>query len=92
MILDAILLTVAEISADGQAKTPVAIFPELRIATGDGVSIVNPTTKFQVWLTGNIDHGLCTYPLESLRSKDYPFYLSFLLLTNPRSSGVDRRN
>ena len=27
MILDAILLTVAEISADGEAKLPVAIFP-----------------------------------------------------------------
>jgi len=72
MILDAILLTVAEISADGKAKMPAAIFPEMRLATGDGVSVVNPTTKFQVWLTGNVDYGLCTYTQESQRSKDYP--------------------
>jgi hypothetical protein len=72
MILDAILLTVAEISADGEAKSPVAIFPEMQIATGDGVSIVNPTTKFQVWLTGNVDYGICTYTHESQRGKDRP--------------------
>jgi hypothetical protein len=54
MILDAILLTVAEISADGDAQLPVAIFPEMRVATGDGVNIVNPRTQFQVWLTGNV--------------------------------------
>jgi hypothetical protein len=77
MILDAILLTVAEISADGtgEAKRPVAIFPELRIATGDGVGIVNPATKFQVWLTSNVDYGLCTYALESQRSNHYPSLL-----------------
>ena len=48
MILDAILLTVAEISADGEAKLPVAIFPEMRVATSDGVNIVNPTTGFRL--------------------------------------------
>ena len=70
MILDAILLTVAEITADGDAKLPVAIFPEIRVATGDGVNIVNPTTGFQLWLTGNADYGLCTYKLESQRGKE----------------------
>jgi hypothetical protein len=50
MILDAILLTVAEISADGEAQLPVAIFPEMRVAS-DGVNIVIPTTKFQLHLT-----------------------------------------
>ena len=59
IILDAILLTVAEISADGEAKLPVAIFPKMRV----GVNIVNPTS-FRLWLTGNADYGLCTYKLE----------------------------
>jgi hypothetical protein len=72
MILDAILLTVAEISADGEDKSPVAIFPDMRIATDDGVSIVNPKTKFQVWLTGNVDYGMCTYARESQRGEDRP--------------------
>lgn len=71
MILEAILLTVAEISADGEANMPVAIFPEMRVATGDGVSIVNPTTKFQLWLSGNVDYGLCTYKHESQRGNDH---------------------
>jgi hypothetical protein len=50
MILDAILLTVAEISVDGEAQLPVAIFPEMQVAT-DSVNIINPTTKFQLHLT-----------------------------------------
>ena len=88
MILDAILLTVAEISADGEAKLPVAIFPEMRVATGDGVSIVNPTTKFQLWLTGNADYGLCTYKRASQRGKDRATRCMFLMLTSPRSPCV----
>ncbi|KAF9029260.1 hypothetical protein BDZ89DRAFT_1014507 [Hymenopellis radicata] len=64
MILDAILLTVAEISANGDAQIPVAIFPEMRLATGDGVQITNPATNFQVWLTGNADYVVCTYTDE----------------------------
>lgn len=67
MIMDSLLLTVAEMSADGQAKLPVAILPEMRIATGDGVRVDNPETNFQFWLTGNVDYGLCTYRDESLR-------------------------
>jgi hypothetical protein len=71
MIMDAILLTVAEISTVGTAKLPVAIFPELRIATGDGVNVVNPTTGFKLWLTGQVDYGLCTYIDGSMRRKDW---------------------
>jgi hypothetical protein len=71
MILHAILLTVAEISADGAAKLPVAIFPQMRVATGDGVSVVNPTTKFQGWLTGNVDYGVCTYKEEVGQGEDH---------------------
>lgn len=90
MILDAILLTVAEISADGEAKLPVAIFPEMRVATGDGVNVVNPKTGFQLWLTGNADYGLCTYKLESQRGKERATRYMFLILTRPRSPCVGR--
>ncbi|KAF9010363.1 hypothetical protein BDZ89DRAFT_1143543 [Hymenopellis radicata] len=58
------LLTVAEISANGDAQMPVAILPEMRLATGDGVQITNPATNFQVWLIGNADYGVCTYTDE----------------------------
>ena len=73
MILEAILLTVAEISADGEAKLPVAIFPQMQIDTGihrDGVGITSPTTNSQVRLTGNVDYGICTYTLG--QCKDHP--------------------
>jgi len=65
MILDAILLAVAQVCVDGKAKLPAAILPELRIATGDGVLIKNPATDFQLWLTGNADYGMCVYEDES---------------------------
>jgi hypothetical protein len=67
MILDAVLLTVAEISSDGDAKLPVAILPDMRIATGDGIALRNPTTDFEMWFTGNVDYGLCTYEREDIR-------------------------
>ena len=70
IIVDVILLTIAEISADGETRLPVAIFPEMPLATGDGVNIINPTTGFQLWLTANADYGLCTYKLESQRGKE----------------------
>ncbi|KAJ7506985.1 hypothetical protein B0H11DRAFT_1969712 [Mycena galericulata] len=70
MILDAVLLTVAEISSDGDAKLPVAILPGMRIATGDGISLKNPNTDFEIWFTGNVDYGLCTYEQEDVR-KDW---------------------
>ncbi|KAF8811039.1 hypothetical protein BYT27DRAFT_7208897 [Phlegmacium glaucopus] len=69
MLIDAVLLSVAELSADGDIKTPVAIFPEMRVATGDGVKIVNPDTNFEVWLTGSADYVLCTFADESLRTQ-----------------------
>ncbi|KAJ6611501.1 hypothetical protein B0H10DRAFT_363709 [Mycena sp. CBHHK59/15] len=67
MILDAVLLAVAEICADGVAKLPVAILPEMRIATGEGVLLKNPTTAFEMWFTGNVDYGMCTYEEEDVR-------------------------
>jgi hypothetical protein len=74
MILEAILLTVAKISANGDAKLPVAVLPQMQVDTGpdDGICIINPATKFQVWLTGHIDYGLCTYGCKSYQGKNSP--------------------
>ncbi|KAH9957522.1 hypothetical protein BC827DRAFT_1157240 [Russula dissimulans] len=57
MTLDAILLTIADISLDAKEKLFVAIFPEMQIASGDGVLVKNTVNQFEVWLTGNIDYG-----------------------------------
>ncbi|KAJ7731424.1 hypothetical protein DFH07DRAFT_755635 [Mycena maculata] len=67
MILDAILLAAAEICADGDAKLPVAILPEMRIASGDGILLKNPTTSFEMWFTGTVDYGVCTYENQDQR-------------------------
>ena len=79
MILEAVLLTVAEISADGEAKLPVAIFPQIQIGTGiyrDVVSVTSPKTNSQVLLTGNVDYGICTYTLG--QCKDHLTAYTFL--------------
>lgn len=86
MILEAVLLTVAEMSADGEAKLPVAIFPEMKIDTGvhrDGVSVTSPTTNPQIRLTGNVDYGIYTYTDTYVhgpigRCKDHPTTSTFL--------------
>jgi len=80
MILDAILLTVAELCSDGNPELPVAILPEMRIATGDGVLLKNPTTDFEVWFTGNVDYGVCTYEKENADKGWFFFHLPYTLL------------
>ncbi|KAJ7749182.1 hypothetical protein B0H16DRAFT_1551903 [Mycena metata] len=67
MILDAVLLAVAEICTDGGAKLPVAILPEMQIASGDGILLKNPATSFEMWFTGPVDYGVCTYENEDQR-------------------------
>ncbi|KAH9953291.1 hypothetical protein BC827DRAFT_1387278 [Russula dissimulans] len=67
MILDAILLTIADISLDAKEKRFVAILPEMQIASGDGVLVKNPVNQFEVWLTGSVDYGVCTYERETYR-------------------------
>ncbi|KAJ7619013.1 hypothetical protein DFH06DRAFT_81224 [Mycena polygramma] len=71
MVMDSILLSVAEIcddsnrqEADGRA---VAIYPELRLGTGDGVLIRNPETGYELALTGNVDYGGVSTPEEDLK-------------------------
>jgi hypothetical protein len=48
MILDSVLLAVADILLKRDNK-PLAIFPEMKIFTdSDGVLVTNPTTNFEV--------------------------------------------
>ncbi len=82
MVLDAILLTVAEAPVNGGAKLPVAIFPKTWVAAGDGVLIKNLTTGFEVWLTGTIDYGVCTYKDEGMRSTKISTTKHFLFIVS----------
>ncbi|KAJ7814330.1 hypothetical protein B0H14DRAFT_2376063 [Mycena olivaceomarginata] len=61
MLLDAVLLSMAKITAMRNTDTSVAILPEMRLASGDGVVIAHPKTNFQAWLTGNVDYGVIQY-------------------------------
>ncbi|KAI6011276.1 hypothetical protein PISMIDRAFT_690142 [Pisolithus microcarpus 441] len=69
MILDAVLLTIADISFEAKEKLPVAIFPEMQITSGDGVLVKNTVNQFEVWLTGDVDYGICTYKNEANRAR-----------------------
>ncbi|KAK7050481.1 hypothetical protein R3P38DRAFT_3173891 [Favolaschia claudopus] len=64
MILDAVLLTVAEICFDRGLKIPVAILPEMTITSADGILLKNPITSYEMWFTGAVDYGVCTYEDE----------------------------
>jgi hypothetical protein len=77
MILDAVLLSIAKISAMRQTSHAVAILPEMRLATGDGVMISHPVSKYEVWLTGNVDYGVIQYPVE-FDNKGPPIYIPTL--------------
>lgn len=59
MILDAILLALAEVASGEQRE--VAILPEMRIAQGDGVQITHPNSGFELWLSGNVDYAVIEY-------------------------------
>jgi hypothetical protein len=50
---------IADISLDAKEKLPVAIFPEV-----DGVLVKNAKNQFEVWLTGSVEYGICTYQYE----------------------------
>ncbi|KZT04977.1 uncharacterized protein LAESUDRAFT_760711 [Laetiporus sulphureus 93-53] len=69
MILHTVLLTVADIVVDGANKQPVAILPEFRLAASEGVLIRNPETRFETWLTGTVDYGMCNYESEAARHR-----------------------
>jgi len=59
MILDAILLALAEI-ASTQTRG-VAILPGIRITQGDGIQISHPVSGYELWLSGNVDYGVIEY-------------------------------
>jgi hypothetical protein len=65
MILDAILLTSAQICSAQQRK--VAILPGLRIAQEEGVRIAHPVSGYEVWLSGNVDYAVIEYEDEDNR-------------------------
>src|ERR1700683_279805 len=59
MILDAILLALAEIAST--QKRGVAILPEMRIVQGDGVQISHPISGYELWLSGNVNYVVIEY-------------------------------
>ncbi|KAF5367351.1 hypothetical protein D9615_010293 [Tricholomella constricta] len=59
MILDAILLALAEIASLEQRS--VAILPEMRVAPGEGVQIAHPVSGYELWLSGNVDYAIIEY-------------------------------
>ncbi|KAK7015409.1 hypothetical protein R3P38DRAFT_2997281 [Favolaschia claudopus] len=62
MLLDAI-------SSKRDSETCVAILPEMRLTSSEGTVITNPESKFQAWLTGNVDYGVIRY-LDQDDNKD----------------------
>jgi hypothetical protein len=64
MVLDAVLLSLSALSKQRKPDHGVAILPEMKIATGDGVLVANLETKFEIWLTGQVDYMVIEYPLE----------------------------
>ena len=69
MIFDAFLLTIADISLEAKVKLHVAIFPDMRITSGDGVLVKNVKNQFELWLVGDVDYGICTYEHEIERQQ-----------------------
>ena len=88
MVLDAVLLAIADISLDVGDKLPVAIFPEMCIAPNQGVLVKNPQTQFEVWLSGNVDYGVCTYERETDRGRAFTINERYIALNVPLSYGV----
>ena len=64
MILDAVLLSLAKIASSEETKLGVAILPEMRIAVGDGVQVINPFSQYEIWLTGNVDYAVIQFADE----------------------------
>jgi hypothetical protein len=65
MILHAILLSIAKISEKRDPSQAVAILPEMRLGTENGVMIHHPISKHQAWLTGSVDHSIVQCEAEA---------------------------
>jgi hypothetical protein len=85
MILDAVLLTISDISLDAQGGLPVAIFPQMQIAP---VLVKNFETQFEVRLSGNVDYAVCTYESEAHRGTMFGTGPCHLVLTIFSSYGA----
>jgi len=59
MILDAILLALAEITST--QKMGMAILPEMRIAQGDGIQVSHPASGYELWLSDNAGYAVIEY-------------------------------
>ena len=64
MVLDAVLLALGKSSKLPNEGCTVAILPEMRIGTGDGIQVRNPATGYELWLTGNVDYAVIRYKYE----------------------------
>jgi hypothetical protein len=61
MILNAVLLSIGRIVHNTQPNMDVAILPELKIASDNGIQIKNPISGYELLLTGTIDCGVVQY-------------------------------
>lgn len=68
MLLDPILLAVRRITSLRQSDASLAILPQMRIAVGDGIRVINPFAQRRTWLTGNVDYAVLRY-LDVLDNK-----------------------
>jgi hypothetical protein len=91
MILDAVLLSLAKIASSDETKMGIAILPEMRIAVGDGIQVINPVSQYEIWLTGNVDYAVIQYANEKTTRVGIFVVRHRILLTSikERLLGVD---
>ena len=63
MILDAVLLALADVVSAEQRC--VAILPDMKFASGNGISIKNPVSGYELWLDGSVDYAVIEYDDKS---------------------------
>ncbi|TFK39005.1 hypothetical protein BDQ12DRAFT_705188 [Crucibulum laeve] len=63
MILDAVLLALSDMVSTGPSA--VAILPDARIGSNDGIPVINPPTGFELHLSGNTDYAVIKYDVEN---------------------------
>lgn len=83
VVLDAVLLSLGKVTSNTNypdfRKRSIAILPEMRIGTGDGVKIVNPLTHYELWLTGSVDYAILQY-VDELDNKGLLHFFTSLAL------------
>ena len=61
MIINAVLLAVRRIVHNVQPKLNVAIIPEMKIDSNDGIHIISPISGYELLLTGTFDYAVVQY-------------------------------